>query len=221
ARMYRTGDRGRRLPDGEFEFAGRADRQVKVRGFRVELGELESALAAHADVTGAAVLAVADDTGAKRLAAYVSASPDSHLTAADLRAWVGERLPEYLRPSYYVLLDQLPVDPNGKIDRRALPQPWASRDQLDLPAYVPPRTSMERLLATVLAETLGLDRVGREDDFFQLGGDSLRSVAVLEQLREGGIAVTAREFFAHPRIADLAAFVDRSGVGGRVLATGR
>jgi amino acid adenylation domain-containing protein len=214
ARMYRTGDRGRRLPDGEVEFHGRVDRQVKVRGFRIELGEIEAALAAHERVAATAVSAVGDDEGGKRLVAYAAPTPHQELTTADLRAWVAQRLPAYMAPTHYVIVDELALDPNGKVDRTALPAPWKRRADLQLPVPVAPRTPTEELVAQVLADELGLDEVGRDDDFFELGGDSLRSVRVLEHLRSRGMMLSARQFFGHPTVAGLADLVAGGGDSG-------
>ncbi|XKK38558.1 phosphopantetheine-binding protein [Nocardiopsis sp. ARC36] len=197
--MYRTGDRGRRLPNGEFEFLGRVDRQVKVRGFRIEPEEIESVLSGHPSVGATAVVAAVDGRGEKRLAAYVAPSGHTEPTVAELREWIVGRLPEYMAPHNYLVLDQLPLDPNGKVDRRSLPEPWSSRSGLGLgQPYVAPETDIERLVALVLADVLGLDEVGRHDDFFEIGGDSLSSVRVLEDLRAKGVAMSAREFFGRP-----------------------
>jgi amino acid adenylation domain-containing protein len=207
-RLYRTGDLGRRRPDGVVEFLGRIDRQVKIRGFRVEPGEVEAALDTADGVHSAVVVAVPAADGEKRLVAYVVTAPDSGIGVAELRVLAGEKLPAYARPSYFVVVDELPLDPNGKVDRSRLPEPWRSRDRLGLPSFEPPRTSTEELLAALLAELLGLDRIGRDDDFFALGGTSLQSVQVLERLRGQGLPVTSREFFGNPTVADLAHLLD-------------
>jgi amino acid adenylation domain-containing protein len=211
ARLYRTGDLGRRLPDGELEFWGRVDRQVKVRGFRVELGEIEAVLSAHDAVGAAAVLAIEQADGGKRLAAYAAPVPGSDPTVSELRAWLGSRLPGYMVPATYVVLDQLPLDPNGKVDRRALPYPWSARDDLGLGPYEAPSSELERLMAGLWAEALELDRVGVLDNFFQLGGDSLRSVEVLERLRAHRIELTAPQFFEHPTIRGATALLEQRG----------
>ena len=216
-RMYRSGDLARRLPDGQLEFHGRTDRQVKVRGFRIELGEIESVLLGAPDVTAAAVVAIPGLDGDKRLAAYVAPAAGTDLLVSELRAWVADRLPGYAVPATFVILDDLPLDANGKVDRRSLPSPWASRDGMDgLPPYTEPGTEIERVIAGVWAEVLELDRVGAEDEFFALGGDSLRSVALLERLQEIGIRFTASQFFGHPTVAELAALydADRPAVAG-------
>lgn len=204
--MYRTGDLGLVLPGGELEFRGRADRQVKVRGFRIELGEIESVLLAAPDVAAAAAIAVPGVDGDKRLAAYVAVRGGADVAVADLRSWVAERLPGHSVPATFVVLDGLPLDANGKLDRGALPPPWGSRDAIQgLPSYQPPGNAVERVIATAWAEALELDRVGATDEFFALGGDSLRSVTVLELLRASGVRFTAEEFFSHQSVTELAA----------------
>lgn len=210
-RMYRTGDLARRMPGGQFEFHGRADRQVKVRGFRIELGEVESLLSACPQVSAVAVVAVPGIDGDKRLAAYVAGTAGAELAVSELRAFALRRLPAHAVPATFVILGRLPLDANGKVDRQALPDPWGSRDNLHgLPAFVPPRTELERVIAVAWAEALELDRVGMDDEFFALGGDSLRSVSVLERLRSLGIRFTAGDFFGHPTVAELAGLAEKS-----------
>jgi amino acid adenylation domain-containing protein len=216
ARLYRTGDLGKLLPDGEVEFVGRIDRQVKVRGFRVELGEIEAVLSAHESVGAAALLAVGDNENNKRLVAYVAPAGQADLSTAALRRWVTGTLPAYLAPSRYVLLETLPLDPNGKIDRGALPHPWTARADFDLPAVVPPSTETERVIAQVMADVLDLDEVGVEDNFYALGGDSLGSVLMLEHLRALGISISPRDFLRQPTVCALAGLIDEQNlVGGR------
>jgi aryl carrier-like protein len=211
ARMYRTGDRVRLLPNGQFDFHGRADRQVKVRGFRVELGEVESLLSGCPQVSSVAVVAVPGADGDKRLAAYAAVSPGADLAISQLRGYAMRTLPAHAVPATFLLLDQLPLDANGKVDRRALPDPWASRSGLHgLPPYAPPRTELERVISVAWAEALELDSVGIDDEFFTLGGDSLRSVSVLERLRAQGIQFSAGDFFGHPTVAELAALAEKS-----------
>jgi aspartate racemase len=171
ARMYKTGDLARYLPDGNIEFLGRADYQVKIRGFRIELGEIEAALAHHPAVREAVVLAREDAPGEKRLVAYVVA--DS--TADELRRFLKDKLPEYMVPAVFVLLEALPVTPNGKVDRRALPAPDRSRPELEK-AFVAPRDDLELQLAHIWEEVLGVRPVGVRDNFFELGGHSLLAV---------------------------------------------
>ncbi|MFN7609998.1 MAG: amino acid adenylation domain-containing protein, partial [bacterium] len=179
SRMYRTGDLGRYLPDGNIEFLGRIDHQVKIRGFRIELGEIENALLAHAQVREVVVLAREDDPGNKRLVAYVvgkAAAQAPSLTVSELRSHLGRTLPEYMVPTGWVFLDALPLNPNGKIDRKALPAPETTREDLGT-EYVAPRTPTEELLAQIWAEVLKVERVGVFDRFRQLGGTSIQGIA--------------------------------------------
>jgi len=200
ARLYRTGDRGRYLVNGDLEYLGRVDRQVKVRGFRIELGEIEAVLAQHVNVSESVVIA-RDDDGNTRLVAYVVTDQD--LTVSELRSHMKERLPEYMVPGAFVLLDTLPLTTNGKVDRRALPSPEDAR--LDLgEAYVAPESEAERILVAVWSEVLKVEHVGVCDNFFALGGDSIRSVNVLSLARERGLNFTLQQLFQHQTIRELA-----------------
>ncbi len=208
-RLYRTGDLGRYLPGGDIEFLGREDSQVKIRGYRVELGEIEAALTGHPQVRDAVV--VARDGGApgeKRLNAYVVPEPDTGLDTAALRAFLKERLPDYMVPSGFLFLDSLPLTSNGKVDRKALPvfdqEPARRRRE-----YVAPRTEIEEALAAICAETLGVEALGIHDDFFEMGGDSLMAIRAIFRIRKTvGIELPVRGFFEAPTIADLAAAVE-------------
>ncbi|MGW6929940.1 amino acid adenylation domain-containing protein [Lentzea sp. NPDC054927] len=195
-RLYRTGDRARWRADGTLEFLGRADDQVKIRGFRVEPGEVEALLASHENVRAAAVVATASGTG-KRLVAYVVTSADT----SELRAFLRERLPDYLVPSAFVTLDALPLTTNGKLDRRALPEPAAPETD----AYVAPRTDAEQALAAIWAKLLRADRVGRHDNFFDLGGDSIAVLQVVARARAAGLGLAVADLFTHQTVAELAA----------------
>lgn len=204
SRLYATGDIGRRTPDGRLEVLGRGDQQVKIRGFRVEPGEVEHALARHPRVWAAVVRPVPGPRGDARLAAYV-VPRDRTATAADLRQFLAGTLPEHLVPTHWMILDSFPVLPNGKVDRAALPAPDPGRPA---PAtrYEPPRGPVERAIATVWAEVLGVERVGRDDDFFALGGHSLLTLRIISRLPvEHGIRVSFRDFLRHPTVRDLAA----------------
>ncbi|MEW5925849.1 MAG: amino acid adenylation domain-containing protein [Gemmatimonadota bacterium] len=216
ARMYRSGDRARWRADGVLEFVGRTDFQVKVRGFRVEPGEVEAVLLSHPAVREAVVLAREDAPGDRRLAGYVTARPGASPDPAELRAHLAGRLPAYMVPAALVVLDALPLTAHGKTDRRALPAPGASGGA----AHLPPRTPTEELLAAVWEEVLGVERVGAGDDFFALGGHSLLAARVASRLREAfGAEVPLRALFEAPVLADLAARVDdalREGAGVRV-----
>jgi amino acid adenylation domain-containing protein/non-ribosomal peptide synthase protein (TIGR01720 family) len=204
ARMYRTGDLGRWRPDGQLEFGGRVDEQVKVRGFRVELGEVEAALA-RADGVGQAAAALRRDgpeAGPARLVGYVTAAPGrAGVDGAALRSRLAGVLPEYMVPAVVVVLEALPVTPNGKVDRRALPAP----DFSALAGSGPPRDAREELLCQVFADVLGVDRVGIHDRFFDLGGDSLLVTQLINRVRQAlGADVTIRMIFEAPTVAELA-----------------
>jgi amino acid adenylation domain-containing protein/non-ribosomal peptide synthase protein (TIGR01720 family) len=222
-RMYRTGDLVRWNKTGELVFLGRADDQVKVRGFRIELGEVETALRAHPDVTDAVAAVRTDPVGHKRLVAYV-VSEEADLSAAEMREFLRASLPEYLVPTGFVVLDALPVSPNGKVDRRALPEPDLAPDAA---AYVAPRTPAEITLARVWADVLGVDRVGVEDNFFTLGGDSILSIQVVARARHHGLRLATKNIFRAQTIAELGPLVaadtggeeDRDEVSGPVPLT--
>ncbi|MEV7189226.1 amino acid adenylation domain-containing protein [Kitasatospora sp. NPDC093102] len=192
ARLYRTGDVARRLPDGGLEYIGRADFQVKLRGFRIELGEIENALAAHPDVD-ACVVTVHED----RLAAYVTGREP-----ADVRAFLGRSLPPYMVPASYTVLEALPLTVNGKVDRAALPAP-GQRSAATTGRHVEPRTPEEEAFAAVWAEVLGVDGIGVHDDFFHLGGDSIRAVQLAGALHERGWGLSLRDVFNAPTVAAL------------------
>jgi amino acid adenylation domain-containing protein len=206
ARLYRTGDRARWRPDGRLEFLGRLDGQLKVRGYRIEPGEVEARLREHRDVADAAVLADGD-----RLVGYVVPAGDQTPAAAELRAALARVLPPYLVPAVLVCLDRLPLTPNGKLDRRALPAPDPAADPIGSTGPAAPRTPAEELVAEVWAEVLGLDldRLGAAADFFALGGHSLLATKVTARLRDAiELEVPVRAVFAHPTLAGLAAAVE-------------
>jgi amino acid adenylation domain-containing protein len=215
-RLYATGDLARYRggdPDGEIEFLGRIDHQVKVRGFRVELGEIESALERHPAVRDTIVVARETDRGEtteKVLVAYVVARS----TAAELRAWLQARLAEHMVPSFFVFLDALPLTPNGKVDRKALPAPDLSAALAE--SYAAPRTALEASLAALWAEVLELPRVGIDDDFFTLGGNSIAVTRVLARLRGTAAAgLPPRALFDAPTVARLTAVLEARAAGGR------
>ena len=201
-RLYRTGDLARWRPDGTIDFLGRIDHQVKLRGLRIELGEIESALRDQDGVAEAAVIVREDNPGDKRLVAYTVG------TAPDLKAALKETLPEYMVPAAFVELDALPLTPNGKLDRKALPAPVVTRDAGA--ELVEPRNDTERLLAVIWKEILGVDTLGIDDDFFDLGGHSMLATQVVARVRKestGTRAVGVMDLFTHRTIRDLGAFM--------------
>jgi non-ribosomal peptide synthase protein (TIGR01720 family) len=204
ARLYRSGDLGRYLPDGNLEFLGRLDDQVKIRGFRIELGEVEANLAAHPAVGECVVCAREDSPGDKRLVAYVVPAPGGGAGPSELREHLRARLPHYMVPAAFVTLPALPLSANGKVDRKALPAPEGDRPALAQP-YLAPRTELEEALAAIWAEVLGLDRVGVEDNFFELGGDSILSLQVVSRANAAGVRVSPRQFYETQTVAQLAA----------------
>ncbi|MFJ9178092.1 amino acid adenylation domain-containing protein [Streptomyces sp. NPDC102360] len=204
SRLYKSGDLARRLPDGSLEFLGRADDQVKIRGFRIELGEIETALAAHPHVRDAVVVVREDTPGDKRLIAYVVAIGQQSLELGELRAHLGAALPEYMIPSAFVALDRLPLTTNGKLDKRALPAPDQGTVLAADQAYVAPRTVEEQRIADAWTEVLGVERVGVQDSFFDLGGDSIRALSLVGALREAGFDLAVRDVLECLTVAALA-----------------
>ena len=207
ARLYKTGDVARWRNDGNIEFLGRGDHQVKIRGFRIELGEIESALEKHPCVRQAVVMTREDEPGNARLAAYLLAEEGTKTASADLRRHLRETLPEYMIPSVFMTLKEMPKTPSGKIDRRALPEPEAARPELE-GAMVLPRNQMEKTLAGIWSRILNLDRVGTRDSFFDLGGNSLLAYrAVSEIQRALGKELPVVKIFQYPTINALARFL--------------
>ena len=213
-RLYRTGDIARWNAAGQLEYLGRCDAQVKIRGFRIELGELEAALAACPAVAQAAVAVREDQPGEPRLVAYLTAGPGAELDIARVRERLEATLPQHFIPGTFVPLDELPLSPNGKVDRAALPAP-------DLAAAAgerQPATATETVLCRLYAEVLRLPEVGTDGDFFQLGGDSILSIHLVSAARNAGVSVTVRDIFLHKTVAALAAAVDGTAVGGTAVA---
>ncbi len=207
ARLYKTGDRVRYLPDGNIEFLERTDHQVKLRGYRIELGEIEEILRRHPGVRDVAVIAREDAPGDTRLVAYVVPQDNAVLTIDDLHSFISLYVPVYMFPSAYILLPALPLLPNGKLDRKALPVPGP--DQLRLSsnhdAYVPPRTHIEEVVAATWSQVLGIEQIGIYDDFFTLGGHSLLAMYVVSRLHATlAVELPLRSFFETPTIAGLA-----------------
>ncbi|MCF5305942.1 syringopeptin non-ribosomal peptide synthetase SypC, partial [Pseudomonas syringae] len=204
ARMYRTGDLGRYLPDGNIEYLGRNDDQVKIRGFRIELGEIDARLAKHPAVHEAVVTAREDIPGDKRLVAYYTLSAGHASVDIDsLRGWLQEQLPAHMIPAAYVALDAMPLNPNGKLDRKALPAP--DGDALIRGGYEAPQGAAEIILAKIWSDLLNIERVGRHDHFFELGGHSLLAVSLIERMRQAGLSANVRTLFSQPTLAALAA----------------
>jgi amino acid adenylation domain-containing protein len=228
SRMYRSGDLARRREDGELEYLGRADQQVKIRGYRIELGEIETVLACHEAVRDAIVLALDDANGGKRLLAWLSAkSPQAQSILADpesdaesppllapvgvdeaeLRQWLQTRLPEHMIPAAIIWLHQIPLTTNGKLDRSALPLPEANANG----PLVGAQTALEQLLIDAWQGTLGRAAVGRHDNFFALGGDSILALRLVAKTRELGLVCSPRDVFQHPTPAALASVIGQLG----------
>lgn len=211
ARLYRTGDRVRYLDDGNVEFQGRIDEQVKVRGFRIETAEIEAALHSHEAVTQVVVVAREDTPGDKRLVAYLVAATTEQQpapTTSELRHLLKQSLPDYMIPSAFVFLRRLPLTPTGKVDRRALPAPDVTRPELE-GAYIAPQTPTEERLSQIWDEILGLKQVGIRDDFFDLGGDSLLATQVVSHVRKVfGVELPLRIVFQKPTVSELAASIE-------------
>jgi amino acid adenylation domain-containing protein len=204
ARLYKTGDLVRWLPDGNLEFLGRLDQQVKLRGFRIEPGEIEAALAEHPQVREAVVILREDRPGYKRLVGYVVARQGTAPLPSDLRGYLGQKLPAYMVPSAIVVLERLPLTPNSKVDRRALPVPEGDRTQQAHP-YAAPRTPTEELLAGIWKDLLGLDQVGIHEDFYELAGDSLLAVHLFAQIEKVfGLRLPVATLFQGATIEQLA-----------------
>nr|WP_246373179.1 non-ribosomal peptide synthetase [Lysobacter spongiae] len=216
--LYRTGDLGRWRPDGMLEHLGRLDHQVKVRGYRIELGEIESVLANHPAVSRAVVVVREDRPGDVRLVAYVVADAGTVADDAGLKAHLAQTLPEYMLPQHFIALAAIPLLPNGKIDRRALPAPLAAEAPV---ARIAPRSPTEATIATAMAGMLGLERIGVEDDFFAHGGHSLIAARLVSRInRELDASLTLRSLFDAPTVARLAMLVDGAGAAPAASARG-
>ncbi|MGV9822300.1 amino acid adenylation domain-containing protein [Nocardia xishanensis] len=207
-RMYRTGDLVRWVGDGELEYVGRTDFQVKVRGQRIELGEIDAVLGRAEGVEFAVTLGVRGPSGATALAAYVVHESGVELDVEELRAHAAAALPGYMVPAAFVVLDAIPLNAVGKLDRKALPEPVFADERTE---YVAPRTPTEQTLAAVFAELLGRERVGADDSFFALGGDSILAIQLVSRARQGGVTVTPLQVFEHRTVAALAAAADAAG----------
>ncbi|MBE7527122.1 MAG: amino acid adenylation domain-containing protein [Burkholderiales bacterium] len=207
-RLYRTGDLARYRADGNIEYLGRTDHQVKIRGFRIELGEIEAALLQHEQIKEAVAIVREDNPGDKRLVAYV-VDHASTLDIETIRSYLKTHLPDYMIPAAFVFLDNLPLNSNGKLDRKALPIPDISHQLIH--EYVAPRNLAEEILANIWAEVLGVEKVGIYDNFFELGGDSILSIQMTSRARQAGIVLTPKEFFQYQTIGKLAANINNVG----------
>ncbi|MGG0163271.1 amino acid adenylation domain-containing protein, partial [Bacillus velezensis] len=203
-RMYRTGDLVKWNAQSGIEYIGRIDQQVKVRGYRIELSEIEVRLAQLADVHDAAVTAVEDKAGNTALCAYVAPQQDD---IEVLRAALKDTLPDYMVPAFWVEMDELPVTANGKIDKKALPEPDIEAGSA---AYKAPETEMETLLSDIWQEVLGLDQIGVSDNFFTLGGDSIKGIQMASRLNQHGYKLEMKDLFQHPTIEELVSYVERT-----------
>ncbi len=199
ARMYRTGDLVRWGAEGAIEFLGRVDQQVKIRGFRIEPGEIEAVLREQAGMEQAAVVVREDGPGGKQLVAYVKAAAGAMPEAGNLRRALSERLPDYMVPDLYVRLEEMPLTANGKLDRKAFPAPERGSS-----GYRAPRTPQEQILCDLFAELLKVDRVGLDDNFFRLGGDSIISIQLVSRARRAGLELAARDIFQQQTVENLA-----------------
>nr|UXE46114.1 gramicidin S synthase 2 [uncultured bacterium] len=218
SRMYATGDRARWREGGVLELLGRQDGQVKIRGIRIEVAEIEAALVRHPGVREAVVMVHEDPLGEKRLTAYVVPALVSDLTTSEMRRWLKDRMPEPMIPSSCVFLEALPLSPNGKLDRSALRPPAMLVGDIVSTEYVPPRTTAEEILAGITADLAGRDRVGIHEHFFEIGIDSIRGIQMVSRARQAGLNLDPTQLFRSPTVAELAAQaetgMDHRGSGG-------
>ncbi len=207
-RLYRSGDLARRLPDGDLEYLGRADSQVKLRGFRIELGEIEAVIRSNPHVKDAVVVVTHNATReSKTLVAYLTVAES--VSTTEIRNFVAERLPTYMVPAHFLTLSAFPLTQNGKLDRRALPEP-SDQGSHQSTTYVAPRSDTERALAAIWQHVLNVKRVGVHDSFFELGGDSILSIQIIAQARTAGLTITPQQIFCHRTIAGIASVAGRS-----------
>jgi len=206
-RIYYTGDLGRMLPDGCLEHLGRKDFRVKIRGYSVDVGEVESVLMGLPHVKEVVVMGRADSTGGQRLVAYLVPSSQTTPSISEMRKSLGEKLPDYMIPSAFLFLDALPLLPSGKVNRRDLPEPGTARPNLET-VFVEPRTPVEQALAEVWSKVLGLDQVGLHDNFLELGGDSLLASQVISRvIKTFLVEVPLRSLFDSPTVAAMAVII--------------
>ncbi len=208
ARLYKSGDLARFLANGDIEYIGRIDTQIKIRGFRIELGEIESWLTKHPAIRSCLVTATKDHQGNHFIAAYLVPKEKQELSSQQLREYLRQTLPEYMIPSAFVVLDEFPLTPNGKIDRRALPDPLTHRIDLQR-EYEPPKTPTEEILANIFSEILNIEQVGSNDHFFELGGHSLLATQLTSRVRDSfGLELPLKVLFEHPVLSELAQAID-------------
>jgi amino acid adenylation domain-containing protein len=212
ARLYKSGDLGRYLPNGDIEYLGRIDHQVKIRGFRIELGEIETALHQHPAVRETTVIVREDTPGEKQLVAYVVPELEQVLDSSELRSFLVQQLPNYLAPQFFVILDAIPLTPNGKVDRRALPIPDGLRPELQV-VYIPPTTDLQKTIAIIWQQALQVEKVGIEDNFFDLGGHSLLMVQVHNQLQTHlKQELSIIDLFQYPTISSLNQYLSATNI---------
>jgi len=208
SKLYKTGDLARYLPKGELEYLRRIDNQVKIRGFRIELGEIEALLASHPQIWETVVIVRDDATGDKRLVAYIVPQSEKIITINEIRQFLKAKLPDYMIPNAFVILDALPLTANGKIDRRALPPPESSSEPSE--KYVAPRNPIEDILVTVWSEVLKVEKVGINDNFFELGGHSLLATKLVAQIRDRlKVELPLRQLFNSATLAELAQGIEQ------------
>jgi amino acid adenylation domain-containing protein len=209
ARLYRSGDLARRLPDGQIAFMGRMDEQIKIRGYRIEPGEIAAVLDRHPAIRSSCVTAYASDAGEMHLAAYIVPASNSRLSAAELRAFLGESLPDYMVPPTFVNLTSMPTSAHGKIDRAALPKPTAG-NTLNDERFEAPQSDIEQWLSSFLTGLLRVARVSRNDNFFNLGGHSLMGAQLMAKVHERfEVELSLRNLFDHPTIAEISSEIER------------
>ncbi|MGE5343979.1 MAG: amino acid adenylation domain-containing protein [Candidatus Omnitrophota bacterium] len=225
-RIYRTGDMGRWLADGNLEFLGRVDTQVKIRGMRIEIGEIENCLMKHVDIKEVVVQIRHDDSGSNVLCAYLVPHPSSPMhhsfDPAGLKEYLSGLLPHYMIPSYFTVMEKIPINPNGKIDMNALPEPWMEIEN----QYAAPRNEIERELVRIWEGVLGKKNIGINDNFFYIGGDSIKSIQIISRMNHAGYKLEMKDLFQYPLISELSSHVkkikripDQSAITGIVPLT--
>ena len=209
ARLYRTGDLARFLPDGQIAFMGRMDEQIKIRGYRIEPQEIAAVLDRYSGIQASCVSVYGDDSGERRLVAYVVPAADTRLSPSELRKLASDYLPDYMVPSTFVQLTQLPLSPHGKLDRSSLPAPTPA-NILDDDSFEAPQSPIEESLASFMTVLLGVTRVGRDDNFFDLGGHSLMGAQMIAKIQETfGVELSLRSIFDHPTLREMSYEIEK------------